>query len=435
MSVATIRAGGRTSSVFEPPSPERIRSGFHSASAARSGASELREVSARAPTAPVARSRSVEPARRRLLEQRDVPLPAREQLRELAPQRAIDLDVRRVALGAPQQPRAPGVERAVRRVIAPMEEVPREEPQYDAGVTRHFLTGAELTRGELTALIDRAAELKADRLASRRARRAGASRWSSRRRRRGRASRSRSASPSSAARRSCCAATSCSSSRGESPRDTATGALALRPRDRHPHRRPRAARGARRARHGAGRQHAHARPPPLPGARRPAHAARALRHARRAAARLRRRRQQRRRLADGARRARPASTSSSPVPPSWRLRPPPSSWPAPARRGRVARPSSPTRARPPPARTPSTPTSGSAWATTRRGRDARAPCSRRTARRGAARRRARRRDRAALPARPPRRGDRRGRPLRRRAPPSGTRPRTGCTPRRRCSSC
>ena len=47
-----------------------------------------------------------------------------------------------------------------------MEEVPGEKPQYDAGVTRHFLTGAELTRGELTALIDRAAELKADRLAS-----------------------------------------------------------------------------------------------------------------------------------------------------------------------------------------------------------------------------------------------------------------------------
>jgi ornithine carbamoyltransferase len=47
-----------------------------------------------------------------------------------------------------------------------MEEVPREKPQYDAGVTRHFLTGAELTRGELTATIGRAAELKADRLAS-----------------------------------------------------------------------------------------------------------------------------------------------------------------------------------------------------------------------------------------------------------------------------
>ncbi len=47
-----------------------------------------------------------------------------------------------------------------------MEEVPGEKPQYDAGVTRHFLTGAELTRGELNALIARAAELKADRLAS-----------------------------------------------------------------------------------------------------------------------------------------------------------------------------------------------------------------------------------------------------------------------------
>ncbi|HEU0019309.1 MAG TPA: ornithine carbamoyltransferase [Thermoleophilaceae bacterium] len=33
-------------------------------------------------------------------------------------------------------------------------------------MTRHFLTGAELTRGELDALIDRAVELKADRLAS-----------------------------------------------------------------------------------------------------------------------------------------------------------------------------------------------------------------------------------------------------------------------------
>ncbi|MEX1141268.1 MAG: ornithine carbamoyltransferase [Thermoleophilaceae bacterium] len=34
-------------------------------------------------------------------------------------------------------------------------------------MTRHFLTGAELTAAELTALLDRAAELKADRLASR----------------------------------------------------------------------------------------------------------------------------------------------------------------------------------------------------------------------------------------------------------------------------
>jgi ornithine carbamoyltransferase len=47
-----------------------------------------------------------------------------------------------------------------------VEQVPGEEPHYDAGVTRHFLTGAELTRGELEALLARAAELKADRLAS-----------------------------------------------------------------------------------------------------------------------------------------------------------------------------------------------------------------------------------------------------------------------------
>jgi ornithine carbamoyltransferase len=38
---------------------------------------------------------------------------------------------------------------------------------YDAQVTRHFLTGEELTSDELTGLLERAAELKADRQASR----------------------------------------------------------------------------------------------------------------------------------------------------------------------------------------------------------------------------------------------------------------------------
>jgi len=47
-----------------------------------------------------------------------------------------------------------------------MEEVPCEEPDYDAWVTRHFLTGAELTADELHALLDRATELKNDRLGS-----------------------------------------------------------------------------------------------------------------------------------------------------------------------------------------------------------------------------------------------------------------------------
>ncbi len=47
-----------------------------------------------------------------------------------------------------------------------MEEVPRERAEYDSPVTRHFLTGAELTSDDLAALLDRAAELKADRRSS-----------------------------------------------------------------------------------------------------------------------------------------------------------------------------------------------------------------------------------------------------------------------------
>jgi ornithine carbamoyltransferase len=47
-----------------------------------------------------------------------------------------------------------------------VEEVPREHTKYDAGVTRHFLTGEELTAEELTALLDRADFLKQDRWAS-----------------------------------------------------------------------------------------------------------------------------------------------------------------------------------------------------------------------------------------------------------------------------
>ena len=44
-------------------------------------------------------------------------------------------------------------------------------------------------------------------------------------------------------------------------------------------------------------------------------------------------------------------------------------------------------------------------------------------------------DRPPLPARPSGRGDHRGGALRSSVRPSGTRPRTGCTRRRRCSSC
>jgi ornithine carbamoyltransferase len=48
-----------------------------------------------------------------------------------------------------------------------VEQVPRHRADYDARVTRHFLTGEELTSDELERLLDRATELKRDRLASR----------------------------------------------------------------------------------------------------------------------------------------------------------------------------------------------------------------------------------------------------------------------------
>lgn len=47
-----------------------------------------------------------------------------------------------------------------------MEEVPRDCPEYDARVTRHFLTGEELTGADLAALLDRAEALRGDRDAS-----------------------------------------------------------------------------------------------------------------------------------------------------------------------------------------------------------------------------------------------------------------------------
>jgi ornithine carbamoyltransferase len=47
-----------------------------------------------------------------------------------------------------------------------VEQVPGHRADYDARVTRHFLTGEELTSEELERLLDRALELKRDRLAS-----------------------------------------------------------------------------------------------------------------------------------------------------------------------------------------------------------------------------------------------------------------------------
>jgi ornithine carbamoyltransferase len=51
-------------------------------------------------------------------------------------------------------------------MVAAVEQVPRQRRDYDAPVTRHFLTGAELRSEELDALLERALVLKGDRLAS-----------------------------------------------------------------------------------------------------------------------------------------------------------------------------------------------------------------------------------------------------------------------------
>ena len=51
-------------------------------------------------------------------------------------------------------------------MIPAAEQVPGQRPDYDPLVTRHFLTGEELTSDELRALVERALELKADRLGS-----------------------------------------------------------------------------------------------------------------------------------------------------------------------------------------------------------------------------------------------------------------------------
>ncbi len=46
-----------------------------------------------------------------------------------------------------------------------MEQVPAQRAEYHRVVARHFLTGEEITSDELERLLDRAIEMKADRLA------------------------------------------------------------------------------------------------------------------------------------------------------------------------------------------------------------------------------------------------------------------------------
>src|SRR5215210_1142171 len=107
------------------------------------------------------------PARRRLLEQRHAPWPLGDPAGELVDEHPVDLHVGLVSLAHAQQARAPRAQRRIGREVPPVEEVPAKDREYDALLTRHFLTGEELTGEELRSLIERALELKADRLASR----------------------------------------------------------------------------------------------------------------------------------------------------------------------------------------------------------------------------------------------------------------------------
>ena len=125
---------------------------------------------------------AVGPPRWAFLKQGDVPAGAREHRRELVEQLAVNLEVSLVPLRGAEEPRPGGAERGVGGKVAAVEEVPAQHHDLHrtsiAGttrvaataayhhrllVTRNFLTGEELTRDELEALLDRALELKAGR--------------------------------------------------------------------------------------------------------------------------------------------------------------------------------------------------------------------------------------------------------------------------------
>ena len=102
-----------------------------------------------------------------------------------------------------------------------MEEVPGEGPDYDLRVTRHFLTGEELTSAELRSLLDRAARAEGRPAGLAGAARAAASRSSSTSPRRARGCPSRSASSELGGHPVVLREGELQLSRGESPRDTA----------------------------------------------------------------------------------------------------------------------------------------------------------------------------------------------------------------------
>jgi len=71
-----------------------------------------------------------EPARRRLLEQRDVPFEPVEHSGELVEQRPVDLDVRLPAFARAEQPRTEREEGGLRGEVSPVVEIPAEDAHW-----------------------------------------------------------------------------------------------------------------------------------------------------------------------------------------------------------------------------------------------------------------------------------------------------------------
>ena len=224
----------------------------------------------------------------------------------------------------------------------------------DSMTPRHFLTGAELTRAELDALLDRALELKRAPLSSQALdgpqRRADLREALDAHARvlRGRHRRARRPRGRAALRRDAALA------RRGAARHRAR-ALPARRRRRPAHRRRRDPRGARRAQHGAGHQHAERAPPPLPGARRPADAARGVRRARRRCASRTSATATTSRARSRCSARSPGCTSRSPRPPGYALE---DDLPLPAGASGALSAATRTRARRSRARARSTPTCG-----------------------------------------------------------------------------
>ena len=125
--VSTILPGWRTRIWFEPPSLEASRSGLRSASRHCRAGRRLRDVSASAPLEPVRRASASNQrggASWRSATSQSQPSSSSANSGQ---QRAVDLRVRGVALGQPEQPRAAGEEGRVGREVATVVEVPAED--------------------------------------------------------------------------------------------------------------------------------------------------------------------------------------------------------------------------------------------------------------------------------------------------------------------